>query len=222
VRDLTLETPERLVTLTGTGGCGKTQLALLVATSLIDVFPDGVWLVDLASVQVGDLVPYALAAALGRREHGGEALLDTLIRYLGPRELLLVLDNCEHLIEACASLVERVLSSCPRVRILATSRELLRTEGETTWRVPSLAIPNPQTARTADDLLTFPSVRLFVTRAQAVQTNFSLDAANATSVASVCARLEGCRSRSNSPPRVWRYCRRNRSSSDSMTASACW
>jgi non-specific serine/threonine protein kinase len=191
VRDLTLETPGRLLTLTGTGGCGKTQLALLVATSLIDVFPDGVWLVDLAPVQAGDLVPYALAAALGRREHGGEALLDTLIRYLGPRELLLVLDNCEHLIEASANLVERVLSSCPHVRILATSRELLRTDGETTWRVPSLAIPDPRGAHTSDDLLTFPSVRLFVDRAQAAQSNFSLDAANATSVASVCARLEG-------------------------------
>jgi non-specific serine/threonine protein kinase len=191
VRDLTLEAPGRLVTLTGTGGCGKTQLALLVATSLIDVFPDGVWLVDLAPVQDGDLVPYALAAALGRREHGGEALLDTVIRYLSPRELLLVLDNCEHLIEASASLAERVLSSCPRVRVLATSRELLRSDGETTWRVPSLAIPDPRAARTSDDLLAFPSVRLFVNRAQAARSNFSLDAANATSVANVCARLEG-------------------------------
>src|SRR5579859_7820097 len=98
VEDLILATPGRLVTLTGTGGCGKTQLALLVAASLSGTFPDGVWLVDLAPVQAPDLVPYAVAAVLGRRERAGEALLDTLVAYLTTRELLLVLDNCEHLI----------------------------------------------------------------------------------------------------------------------------
>ena len=114
VGDLVLQTPGRLVTLTGTGGCGKTQLALLVAAGLMDAFADGVWLVDLAPVQAPHLVPYAVAAVLGRRERPGEALLDTLVAYLKGRELLLVLDNCEHLIDACANLAERVLSGCPR------------------------------------------------------------------------------------------------------------
>lgn len=181
----------RLLTLTGTGGCGKTRLALEVAASLLDSFEDGVWLVDLAPVHVGDLVPNALAAALGRRERGAEPLLDTLVRYLSTREMLLLVDNCEHLIEASARLAERVLSRCPRVRLLATSREPLRIDGETMRRIPSLASPDPRASLSTDNLLTYPAVRLFVDRAQTVQPSFSLEAANATSVASVCARLEG-------------------------------
>ena len=110
VGDLVLQTPGRLVTLTGTGGCGKTQLGLLVAAGMLDRFADGVWLVDLAPVQAPHLVPFALAAVLGRRERTGETLLDTLVAYLSTRELLLVLDNCEHLIDTCAALAERVLS----------------------------------------------------------------------------------------------------------------
>jgi predicted ATPase len=147
--------------------------------------------VDLAPVQTPDLVPYAVAAALGRRERSGEALLDTLVRHLGARELLLVLDNCEHLIEASASLAERVLSGCPHVRLLAASREQLRISGELTWRVPSLASPDPRVTLSTADLLTYPAVRLFVDRAQAVQPSFVLGSAYASSVAGVCARLEG-------------------------------
>jgi non-specific serine/threonine protein kinase len=191
VRELVLHAPGRLVTLTGTGGCGKTQLALLVATSLIHTFADGVWLVGLAPVRSEDLVPYALAAALGRHERAGEALLDTLLTYLSARQLLLVLDNCEHLIESSASLAERVLSSCPGVRLLATSRELLHINGEATWRVPSLPGPDPRAALSPADLMAYPAVGLFVDRAQAVQPRFSLEPANATFVASVCARVEG-------------------------------
>jgi predicted ATPase/DNA-binding CsgD family transcriptional regulator len=191
VRELVLQAPGRLVTLTGTGGCGKTQLALLVAASLTDTFPDGVWLVDLAPVQDPHLVPYAVAAVLGRGERPGEALLDTLVGYLTGRELLLVLDNCEHLIDACASLAERVLSGCPRVRLLATSREQLRIGGEATWRVPSLASPDPQATLSPADLLKYPAVRLFVDRVRAVQPDFALGSTNASSVAGICAHLEG-------------------------------
>ena len=191
VRDLVLGAPGRLVTLTGTGGSGKSQLALMVAAGIVDSFPDGVYLVDLATVQAPQLVPFAVASVLGRRERTGETLLDTLVAYLRSRELLLVLDNCEHLIDVCASVVERILNACPQVRVLATSRERLRTGREVTWRVPSLATPDPGATLTPAELLTYPAVRLFVERAQAVESGFSLEPAMASSVVGICVRLEG-------------------------------
>lgn len=191
VRDLLLGTPGRLLTLTGTGGCGKTQLALLVAAGLVDTFRDGVWLVDLAPVGAPELVPSAVASVLGRREQAGEALPETLVAHLRPRELLLVLDNCEHLIDVCASLAERLLDACPRVRVLATSRERLRTRREVTWWVPSLGTPDPRAALAPAELLTYPAVRLFVERARAVRPGFSLEPATTSSVVGICARLEG-------------------------------
>jgi predicted ATPase/DNA-binding CsgD family transcriptional regulator len=142
-------------------------------------------------MQASHLVPYAVAAALGRRERAGEALLDTLVAYLAARDLLLVLDNCEHLIDACAGLAERVLSGCPLVRLLATSREQLRIGGEATWRVPSLASPDPRATLSPADLLSYPAVRLFVNRVRAVQPDFALGSASASSVVGICARLEG-------------------------------
>ena len=142
VRDLVLRVPERLVTLTGPGGCGKTQLALHVASHLVDTFADGVWLVELGPIQDGHLVPYALTNLLGCGEHARGTIIETLVAYLAGRELLLVLDNCEHLVDACADLADRVLSDCPRVKFLATSREHLRVAGEVVWRVPSLAAPD--------------------------------------------------------------------------------
>src|SRR5262249_42494652 len=130
VRDLTLHAPGRLVTLTGIGGCGKTQLALLVATSLIDSFPHGVWLVDLAPVHAGQLVPQTALAALGARERPGEAPSQTLVGWIDGRSLLLVLDNCEHLLDACAQLAAALLDACPNLRLLTTSREPLRISRE--------------------------------------------------------------------------------------------
>jgi predicted ATPase len=193
VGELVQHAPGRLVTLTGTGGCGKTQLAILVAMGLIDSFRDGVWLVELASVQTPLLLPYAVATILGCRDRAGEAMIDTISTYLKGRELLLVLDNCEHLIDACASLAERVLSGCPQVRLLATSRERLRIGSETTWRVPSLASPDRRTSTsmTSVELLGFPSVRLFVERARAIDSGFALGPGNASTVVDICARLEG-------------------------------
>jgi predicted ATPase len=125
VRGLVLQAPGRLVTLTGTGGCGKTQLALHVAAGLVDTFRDGVWLVELAPLQSPHLVPFAVAAVFQRSERAGETLLDTLVAYLRSREAMLVLNNCEHLIHACAELGARLLAGCPGVRLLATSRERL-------------------------------------------------------------------------------------------------
>ena len=134
----------RLLTLTGTGGVGKTRLALEVARQVVDDYPDDVWLVELAPLADPTLVPQAVAAALGIREQHHQTTTDTLIASLRLRRLLLLLDNCEHLIDACAELVETLLTSCPGLTVLATSRELLSVPGETAWRVPSLVVPDHQ------------------------------------------------------------------------------
>ncbi len=191
IRDLTLQTPGRLVTLTGTGGCGKTQLALLVATSLLDSFPDGVWLVDLAPVHAAPLVPQTALAALGVRERPGETPSQTLVGWIGGRRLLLVVDNCEHVIDACAQLAAAVLDACPNLRLLTTSREPLRISGERVWRVSSLGVPEPHSILAPDQVTQFPSVQLFVQRAQAVESDFAVTPRNAAVVAAICARLGG-------------------------------
>jgi len=131
----------RLLTLTGVGGSGKTRLALEVARDLLKAYPDGAWLVALAPLSEGPLVPKAVAEAIGVPERPQEPLSDTLAEVLGDRRLLLVLDNCEHLLEASARLVDKLLDSCPSLRILATSREGLGVEGEMRWPVPPLSMP---------------------------------------------------------------------------------
>jgi len=132
-----------LLTLTGPGGSGKSRLALAVAADLMDQFEDGVWWVELASLSDPDLVPQALAQTLMIREEPGRSLAEALARDLAPTELLLVLDNCEHLVGACAALADTLLRSCPGVRVLATSREVLGIGGEMSWQVPSLTVPDP-------------------------------------------------------------------------------
>jgi transcriptional regulator with XRE-family HTH domain len=191
VRDLVTHARGRLVTLTGAGGCGKTQLALKVATDLVNAFEDGVWFVDLASLHVPDLVPCAVAAVLGPRGRSGQSVEDTLLDYLTDRNVLLVLDNCEHLIDVCASLADRVLSECPQVRLLATSREPLRIQREITWRVPSLALPDDRRTTSVDELAQSPSVQLFMERAKAVEPAFVLTARNAPTIGQICRRLDG-------------------------------
>jgi predicted ATPase len=128
----------RLLTLIGSGGCGKTRLALQAAADLVDEYPDGVWWVELAPVTDQDLVSGAAAIALRVKEVPGQPLVDTLVHHLRERQALLVLDNCEHLVGACASLVDTLVRACPDVSVLATSREPLGVEAETPWRVPSL------------------------------------------------------------------------------------
>ena len=145
-------------------------LALHVAAGLVGDFRDGVWLVELAMVQAAHLVPYAVAAVLGRHERAGEALTDAIVAYLEGRELLLVLDNCEHLIDACADLAGRLVSDCPRVRLLATSRERLRIGAETTWRVPSLASPDPHGTLARRPTIRIPAPALVSARRQSSQT----------------------------------------------------
>jgi non-specific serine/threonine protein kinase len=182
---------ERLLTLTGPGGSGKTRLALAVASELVDRFKDGVWLVDLASLSDPDLVPQAVASILGARETPGTPLVETLVDYLEPRNVLLVLDNCEHLIEGCASLAETLLRRCPDVRVLATSREALGVAGETLFDVPPLSLPDPHHLQAVEGLPHYEASSLFVERARTVRPDFSVTGGNAMAIAQVCYRLDG-------------------------------
>jgi predicted ATPase/Tfp pilus assembly protein PilF len=181
----------RLVTLTGTGGCGKTRLALEVAMEVMEDFPDGVWLVELAPLKETELVVQTVASALGVKEETQRPLLETLTDFLKPKKLLLVLDNCEHLVGACAQLVERLLQVCPNLWVLATSREGLRIAGEQIYRVPSLSVPNLTPLPSLEQLMQYESVRLFVDRARLVRPSFSVNDQNASAVAEICHRLDG-------------------------------
>ncbi len=181
----------RLLTLTGPGGCGKTRLALEAATNLLDEYSDGVWWIELAALSDTALVPQAVATALGVREQSGRPLLETLTDFLRAKQLLLLLDNCEHLVDACAQLAEQLLSACPHLHILATSREALSIGGETTWLVPSLSLPEAQPPSTLEQLSRYESIRLFVERAVSALPTFRLTATNAPLVGQICRRLDG-------------------------------
>ena len=185
----------RLVTLTGTGGVGKTRLAEAVGSAQLCAYRDGVWLAELAALPVGAtstqvLLCQTVARALGVVEKAGEPLIQTVTAFLHRRELLLVLDNCEHLAHECAELVHSLLSTCPRLTVLATSREPLNIAGETAWLVPPLAIPDDNQIR-ADAVAQSEAVQLFLARAQAKRPDFVLSASNAETVAQVCKQLEG-------------------------------
>jgi non-specific serine/threonine protein kinase len=181
----------RLLTLTGAGGVGKTRLALQVAAATVERYPHGVWLVELAPLGDPALVPQAIAAALQVREEPGRPVLASLTEALRSRHLLLVLDNCEHLVGACAELAEVLLRACPALQILATSREALGIGGETAWQVPSLGLPDPQHLPPPETLADCEAVRLFAERARAVQPAFALGERNAEAVAQLCVRLDG-------------------------------
>lgn len=181
----------RLLTLTGAGGSGKTRLALEVARNIIEAYPDGAWLVELAPLSEEVLVPKAVAEALGVPERPTEPLADTLTDVLRSRQLLLILDNCEHLLEATVRLVDLLLDSCPRLRMLATSREALGVQGEIRWPVPPLSAPKLQGTPSSEKLAGYESVRLFVERARGRDPAFSLSPQNAPAVAEICGRLEG-------------------------------
>src|SRR5215204_2151365 len=186
-----LQANNRLLTLTGSGGCGKTSLALALAGELMEGFEDGVWLVDLASLADPSLVPQAVASTLGVREQPGRWLTETLSGYLGSRKVLLVLDNCEHLVEACAKLAEVLLRSCPELRVLATSREALGITGEVARLVPSLSLPDLRHLPAVESLPRYESTQLLLERSMAVQPTFALTEQNAGAVAQICYRLDG-------------------------------
>jgi predicted ATPase len=184
----------RLVTLTGAGGSGKTRLALQLAAELLEAYPDGIWFLELATLSDPGLVPQTLAAAVGVREQPGRALVEVLAEALKPRGLLLVLDNCEHLLEACAALAERLLRSCPGVRVVATSREVLNVAGELAWPVPALSAPDPRGLSPHElgpTLIRYEAVRLFIERAVLAQPAFALTHDNAAAVARICHQLDG-------------------------------
>jgi len=181
----------RLLTLTGAGGSGKTRLALEVARDLVGAYPDGVWLVELAPLSEGALVPQAVFEALAVREQPGRSLTDVLAEALRSKEMLLVLDNCEHLVEAAAHLVDVLLDECRHMRVLATSREALRVAGEARWAMPGLSVPRPRETVSVRELEGYESVRLFAERARQRDPLYALTPDNAPAVIEVCAKLDG-------------------------------
>ena len=180
-----------MLTLTGAGGSGKTRFALQVAADVQGAFADGVWVVELAALSDTSLIPQTVASALGVPEQPGRDPIAAVNDHLRQKSLLIVLDNCEHLSNACARLVADLLKTCPGLRILATSREPLGVPGETIWRVPSLSTPDPEHLPPHEALAQYEAVRLFAERAAAVQPGFRVTRNNAPAVAKVCHRLDG-------------------------------
>ncbi len=181
----------RLLTLTGPGGVGKTRLALEVAEQQRPSFQDGVHFVNLAPVADASLVAQTALAALGIRTHRARNPLDTLVDRLRARTMLLVLDNCEHLLSGCGPFAEALLKGCPGVRVLATSREPLGVSGETVWAVPALSLPDRWRPASVDEIMGSEAGRLFVERASAASSSFSLRPDNAQPIGEVCWRLDG-------------------------------
>src|SRR5215467_7408714 len=181
----------RALTLCGTGGIGKTRLALQVLAAVADEFPDGAWFVELGDLQQPDLVVSRVAAAVGVGEEPGRPLIETLADALRPRRLLLALDNCEHLIDACARVCQRLLASSPGLRLIATSREPLRVAAETVWQVHPLSVAPDGAAVAPEDASRYEAIRLFAARAAASLPGFAVGRANAVAVAALCRALDG-------------------------------
>ncbi|RVW02766.1 ATP-binding protein [Rhodococcus xishaensis] len=186
-----LLTESRLVTLTGIGGVGKTRLALQVAGDVQRDFRDGAWLVELAELRDPELVPNAVAARFRLQDRGARSPTDLVVDFLHSRDLLILLDNCEHLVGAASKLVDLLLRNCPRLRVLATSREPLDVGGEAVLRVPPLPVPDPDSPPTLQAMPSYESATLFVERAQAAVPGFAVTEGNRAAIARICHRLEG-------------------------------
>ena len=186
-----LLTTTHLLTLTGSGGCGKTRLALEVAAQLVGEYEDGVWVVELASLSDPALVPQEVASVLDVSEQPGRSFSDTLSDYLKSKNTLLLLDNCEHLIDACATLSETLLRSCPNLKIIAGSREALGIGGELTYRVPSLSLPDPEELPTLENIRGYEALNLFIERATFNQSTFTVTGENVEALTQICHRLDG-------------------------------
>ena len=181
----------RLLTLTGAGGCGKTRLGLQLAADSLDRFPDGAWLVELAPLSDPGLVPRTVAMVLGLEERPGKAITATLVEHLKDKRLLMVFDNCEHLLGACAELADFLVRRCPHLTILASSREALGIAGEQTYRVPSLSLPEPKEIHTPASIAPYEALRLFVDRCLGCRPDFRVTRENAATLVSICHRLDG-------------------------------
>jgi len=181
----------RLVTLTGPGGAGKTRLSLQVGTACLNQFSDGVWLAELAPVTDPTLIPQTLFAIFNLRESSHRSAQEILIEHLRAKNILLVLDNCEHLVEACAQISESLLQACSKLKILASSREALGIAGEVAYRVPSLNTPDPADLPALDELEKVDAMRLFIERAATAKPGFTLTKDNASFLAQICSRLDG-------------------------------
>ena len=188
-RELLAEAP--LLTLTGSGGVGKTRLAVQLAAELLETFDDGAWMVELETLSEEQLLAQTVAAALGISEASDGDFQQTLLHHLRPRQALLILDNCEHIVESCARLANLLLRNCPGLRVLATSREALGVPGEKLYPVRSLSMPLPERLPPTATLTDFEAIRLFVERARAADPQFELTDARASAVVEICHRLDG-------------------------------
>jgi predicted ATPase/DNA-binding SARP family transcriptional activator/predicted negative regulator of RcsB-dependent stress response len=186
-----LITTQRAMTLTGSGGAGKTRLAIESAAGLVDHFADGVWLIEFAPLSDAALVPHAVASTLGLVTTSGRPIVTALIDVLREKHRLLIFDNCEHLIEACAQLAAALLQACPQLHILATSRESLVIQGEMQFRVPPLSTPDPQRLPIIQELEYCEAIQLFVERGAAAVSAYTMTADNAAAIARICQRLDG-------------------------------
>lgn len=180
----------RAVTLTGPGGCGKTRLGIHLGADLLERYADGVWVAELAPLSDPERVPDVVATSLGMRDVS-KPITTTLINHLSGAEALLILDNCEHVLDATTRLVDRLLRSCPRLTVLATSRQPLGVEGEVSWNVPSLSLPADASTISVEALTQYEAVRLFIDRASRARPNFKVSNDNAAAVAAICSQLEG-------------------------------
>jgi len=210
----------RLLTLTGPGGVGKTRLALRVASEVAQDYADGVWLVDLAPLKDGGLVAQTAAAVFGLIEDQLEPAWRRLAAYLNAREVLLLLDNCEHLSDACADLAVHLLSACPSLVVLATSRETLNVPGELAWLVPSLTLPVDNHGLTLEQVRECESIRLFVERASSARPAFRLTNQNLTAVAETCKPSLPKTTTTSSTLLVWKKCPTSTLASPPMMAPA--
>lgn len=189
VKDLLQKT--RVLTLSGMGGAGKTRLSLQVAADILDQYNDGVWFIELAPLTDPALVPHAVAAALSIREEPGHPVLQTLGTMLKAKRLLLVLDNCEHLVDACARMVATLLQTCPTLQFFTSSREALGVPGEMIYRIPPLSLPDPNHKTPIEQLPEFEAIRLFIERATFHQPNFAVTHENAPALTQICISLDG-------------------------------
>jgi predicted ATPase/class 3 adenylate cyclase len=181
----------RLVTLTGSGGTGKTRLSLQVAADLLEKFHHGVWFVELAPLTDSDLIPQTILSTIGVQEQQGKTPLEVLKEYLHEKQTLIVLDNCEHLVSASAAVANTLLNAAPKLKILASSREALGVKGEVSYPVPSLSLPDMKHLPVSEQLSQYEAVRLFIDRALLVAPHFAVDKDNAPHIAQICFRLDG-------------------------------